>query len=158
MYQQQTVREANESLVASMFEELAAALPGTPNATTESLVNRHRQLVTEHAHLAGEDEMAQGHVVFATGLLAGFEHARRHLSTDEALKLVRDSMLAPVAEAIREGTRQALDHAEDPFDTMVGFAREREKDYFGPSSASSTSGTTQRPTTCWSTAASTTGS
>lgn len=135
MYGSQSVRAANADLVKSMFEALADALPGPAETTVGSLTGRHAHLVAAYEPMAGDDDRAQGHVVFATGLLAAYEHARRHLPRQEALALVRSSMLAPVADSNREGTAQALDHAEDPFALMVGFSRDREENYFGPSFA-----------------------
>lgn len=134
MYQAQSVRATNETLVQAMFEALVESLPGPAEATLQSLADRHTHLVTEYGPMAGDDDRAQGHVVFAMGLLAAYEHARRHVPHDEALARVRSAMLAPFADSIREGTAQALD-AADPFALMVGFSKDRETNYFGPSFA-----------------------
>ncbi|MCP2164779.1 L-2-amino-thiazoline-4-carboxylic acid hydrolase [Goodfellowiella coeruleoviolacea] len=53
------------------------------------------------------------------------------LTAAEAEPLVSAAFLEPMREPVRQGTRAALDTAEDPFAVMVSVAKQREHGYFG---------------------------
>ena len=93
---------------------------------------RARQAEIEDRHAAWvEDEQSGFHLRFAALALAGYRTLLGVLSEEEARDLVRRALIEPSRRWVLEGTRQALDHAPDPFAVMTGISKDKEASFYG---------------------------
>lgn len=70
---------------------------------------------------------------FTTLAVAAYDVLQPVCGSTEAAAIVEDCLNSPLRENLLAGTRDMLDHAEDPFAALVTASKERERSYFGPS-------------------------
>jgi hypothetical protein len=67
-----------------------------------------------------------------TALVAGaYQVLLRRLPRAGALSVVAGAFHEPMRPYVHDGTRAALDAADDPFEVITGFSKDREENYFG---------------------------
>ncbi|MFI6291393.1 L-2-amino-thiazoline-4-carboxylic acid hydrolase [Nonomuraea sp. NPDC050790] len=104
------------------------ALPGDLLVT--AMRARHAELEAANAHMV-VDEPARYNLRITLALVAGYETLRPRLGREAAIRTVRDALIKPLGDAVREGTRAMLDAAPDPFEALVAVSKAREVYAFG---------------------------
>jgi hypothetical protein len=107
----------------TLMQELHRRLQGD----TETLAARYKGWLV--------DEQAKHQLRQSAVVLAAYRHLRGALPDQELLGLLRAAFTEPLRSAVRAGTAQALDQADDPFVTLVGISRLREEYFHGASFA-----------------------
>lgn len=77
------------------------------------------------------DEQAKHQLRQSAIVLAAYRHLRDAVRQQELLGLLRAAFTEPLRDAVRAGTAQALEQSDDPFVTMVGISKVREKHSHG---------------------------
>lgn len=77
------------------------------------------------------DEQARYNLKSGTVVLAAYRALRPTMPQDEALALLREALVEPLSDTIRQGTAGLLDQALDPYAALVGVAKSRERHFFG---------------------------
>lgn len=90
--------------------------------------------LTKSAHLIS-DEAAAVHLELGALVLETYLTLRAEVSEEALLDAIHWAFVQPDRQAILEGTRIALDHSPDPFETLVQISKDREASYFGSSFA-----------------------
>lgn len=108
----------NEQLITLFREHIA---PSAPLDEVDSAASRITAAVGGSSpHLA------------LTALVAGaYQVLLRRVPQAEALSLVARAFHEPVRPYVHDGTKAALDAADDPFSVITGFSKDREENYFG---------------------------
>ncbi|MEJ2852305.1 MULTISPECIES: L-2-amino-thiazoline-4-carboxylic acid hydrolase [unclassified Saccharothrix] len=122
---------------AAFFDRLLRLLGATATrlwpAPVDDLVRlRLGELEPELAHLI-TNEMDAANVRFTALAAATFEVLQPVCGDVKATAIVDECLNTPLRADIIEGTTAMLDHAPDPFTTLVEASRLRERTSFGPS-------------------------
>src|SRR5262249_41639836 len=99
------------------------------------------------------DEPAKHQLQQSAVVLAAYRHLHGAVPDQELLGLLRAAFTEPLRAIVGGGTSQALNQAEDPFVTLVGISKLRERQFHARASCSSGRATTTGPTTSMSRAA-----
>ncbi len=78
-----------------------------------------------------EDEQSRFHLRFAALALAGYRALLDFAPRGEALGLIREALISPSRPWVLEGTRQALDHAPDPYAVLTSISKDKEASFCG---------------------------
>jgi hypothetical protein len=79
------------------------------------------------------DEPARYHLKAGAIVLAAYLALQPTMPRHEVLALLREALVGPLRDSIRQSTAGWLDHAPDPYAALVGVARSRERHFFGQS-------------------------
>lgn len=107
----------------------------------EQLISLFREHIAPSAPLA-EVDAAAARIVAAVGggsphlaltaLVAGaYQVLLRRVPRAQALSLVAKALHEPIRPYVHDGTKAALDAADDPFAVITGMSKDREENYFG---------------------------
>jgi hypothetical protein len=123
--------DAFYTTVADQF--LSALAERLPDARSKAATIRDDAdaLLDANAHLV-VDQASRANVRQAALVLASY----RALSTvpaDQLREALANAYSAPFRQFVLASTRHLLDSAEDPFAAIVGFSKQREGSFFGPS-------------------------
>ncbi|WHT15842.1 L-2-amino-thiazoline-4-carboxylic acid hydrolase [Crossiella sp. CA-258035] len=111
-------------LIDGFLTRLAELIPGFDTAAARTT---GAELAARQSHRI-VDEAARHNLDLVTVLVAAF----RALPVDaDRHTLLRRALTEPFAEQVAQGTRYALDYAEDAFATMVAISKAREEHAFG---------------------------
>ncbi|MCK2238685.1 MULTISPECIES: L-2-amino-thiazoline-4-carboxylic acid hydrolase [unclassified Crossiella] len=111
-------------LIEAFLTWLAERVPGFDPAATRAL---GAELAAAQSHRI-VDEAARHNLALTTMVVAAFRLLPGEIDRHT---LVRRALAEPLAEQIAQGTRYALDYAEDAFSTMVAISKAREEHAFG---------------------------
>ncbi|WP_197284837.1 L-2-amino-thiazoline-4-carboxylic acid hydrolase [Sciscionella sediminilitoris] len=71
------------------------------------------------------------HLRLTALVAAAYQVLLRRMPRPDALSLVAEAFHEPMRPYVHDGTRAALDAAEDPFTVITEISRDREENYFG---------------------------
>ena len=77
------------------------------------------------------DDQALYHLKSGAIVLAAYRVLQPAMPRDELLELLRDALVGPLRDTIRQSTAGWLDQAPDSYAALVGVAKARERDFFG---------------------------
>lgn len=127
-----TPEEAYLAIEGGFFEVLGGRVPGLAAAPELERTIRAEQAEIEEWHADWiEDEQSRFHMRFAALALAGYRALLDLMSKGEALGLLREALIEPSRPYVLEGTRQALDHATDPFALLTQISKDKEPGFYG---------------------------
>ncbi|GAA2830197.1 L-2-amino-thiazoline-4-carboxylic acid hydrolase [Crossiella cryophila] len=112
------------AIIEAFLTRLTELAPGFDPAAAQSLA---AELAEAQSHRI-VDEAARYNIALSTTVLAAF---RLLPGGTDRHTLLRRALNEPFAEQIAQGTRYALDYAEDAFSTMVAISKTREEHAFG---------------------------
>lgn len=79
------------------------------------------------------DDAAVGHLELGALVLETHRALESVVPHEVLLEALRFAFVEPDRQAVQEGTRAALDHAENPFKMLTAISKDRETSYFGQS-------------------------
>lgn len=120
----------------SFFQHLST-LENWGREKIESLTENYKQKFLRNekkvTHLI-TNELDRGNVYFTLIAVSAYEtFLEIGICQDEAILLTDECLNKPSRQYIVDGTKQILDHSDNPFKSLVEVSKEREKAYFGDS-------------------------
>jgi hypothetical protein len=121
-------------VIQAFLDALARGLPD-PGPMPELLSRLDSDCAALAARYKGwlVDEQAGHQLRQGAVVLVAYRCLRGTVPEPELLRLLRSAFTEPLRPAVRDGTAQALDQSEDPFVTLVGISKLREKHFHGDS-------------------------
>lgn len=103
-----------------------------PRSVDELVRHRLAALDAQLGHLIA-NTMDAANSRFTALAVAAYEVLEPLCGPTEAAAIVEDCLNSPLREDVLAGTRDMLDHTDDPFAALVAASKQREQSYFGPS-------------------------
>jgi hypothetical protein len=115
--------------IDAFFNALVEALPDEDDLA-DRLRCRHEELLDDQQHRV-IDEASAYNLSLTLSVLAAYQELGARHEDDELVPLLTRAFVEPMQPFVYAATRAALDGAADPFATMVGVSKDRERDVFG---------------------------
>ncbi|WP_077010225.1 L-2-amino-thiazoline-4-carboxylic acid hydrolase [Saccharothrix sp. ALI-22-I] len=108
----------NEQLISLFREHIASSAPLD-------------EIDAAAARIAAAVGGSSPHLALTASVAGAYQVLLRRLPRAEALSVVARAFHEPIRPYVHDGTRAALDAADDPFAVITGFSKDREENYFG---------------------------